>query len=363
LSVDPRPELQYLKPAEHGGPDLAELNELGLSPDLILDFSTCINPFGPPPGWRKVLRSLPVEFYPDSDSTQLRRRLASKLGLSGERVLVGAGSVELLRLTTLSFLSPGDLVLIPQPTFGEYEMASRLAGARVLKVRGREEDDFRFDVEQLAHLLRRHRPRMIFLCNPNNPTGQCLKRQEVEVLLEASPESLLVLDEAYISFVRDPWPSLDLLNRGHVLILRSLTKDFSLAGVRLGYALASEKGISVLRRVQPPWSVNVVAQKLGLLALERDDWLEGCRRKLWREQVFLKRGISRLGFQVLPSKAHFFLVRVGRATRFRKLLLQRGILVRDCTSFGLPDHIRLSPRSRSHNRRLLLALSELREAL
>ncbi len=361
MSLDPRPELRDLEPAEHGGPDLTELKELGLSPDLVLDFSTCLNPFGPPPEWRKALRSLSVGFYPDSDSTELRLRLASKLGLSPAQILVGAGSVELLRLVALTFLSLKDLVLVPQPTFEEYEMASRLAGARVLRGRSREEEGFQFDVELLIYLLGRRRPKMIFLCNPNNPTGQYLKRQEVETLLEASPESLLVLDEAYISFVRDPWSSLDLLNRGDVLILRSLTKDFSLAGVRLGYALASEEIISALHRVRPPWSVNVVAQKLGLLALERDDWLERCRRRLWQEQAYLRRGISRLGLWTLPSETHFFLVRVERATQFRELLLRRGILVRDCTSFGLPDYIRLSPRLRPHNRRLLLALNELRK--
>ena len=170
---------------------------------------------------------------------------------------------------------------------------------------------------------------MVFLCNPNNPTGQYLGREVVRELLRRLPDGLLVLDEAYVGFVSAPWRSLDLLDEGNLLVLRSMTKDYALAGLRLGYAVAGEEIARVLAAVAPPWNVNAAAQAAGLAVLEEGgDYLAGFRGELQRAKRFLVEGLSALGLDVLPSETHYFLVRVGDGARLRAALLERGMLVR-----------------------------------
>jgi histidinol-phosphate aminotransferase len=207
-------------------------------------------------------------------------------------------------------------------------------------------------------LIRQHRPKGIFLCNPNNPTGQYLSREEVRKILSMAKDSLVILDEAYIAFTEDTWASVDLIDWGNLVILRSMTKDYALAGLRLGYAVAAESIISVLKRVRPPWNVSSVAQAAGVFALKADGYLDMCGRKIKEAKEFLVKELSGLGLSPLPSQANFFLVKVGDAARFRQALLKKGILVRDCTSFGLSGYIRLAPRSMAECQRLLTAIKE-----
>lgn len=364
MSLRPRPEVLRLKRAVHGGPDYAELAALGLRPEEALDFSANTHPFGPPAGVAPALAGLgrTIERYPDSEAGELRGRLGERLGVSPARILCGNGSAELLWLAALAYVKPGAPVLILGPTFGEYQVAAAIAGAEVLEHRAREEDGF---VPNIAGVLEAAqsaaggRPQALFLCNPNNPTGQHLALEETLRLAEGLPQTLLVVDEAYASLMEPPSCSLGLLDRDNVLIIRSLTKDYALAGLRLGYALGREDLIANLRKVQPPWSVNAAAQAAGLAALADAGYLEGVRRRLAEAKTYLLEGLTALGLACQPSAAPFFLVKVGHAPTMRHQLLQRGILVRDCSSFGLPQHIRLSPRSLEDCRRLLAALKEI----
>jgi histidinol-phosphate aminotransferase len=171
-------------------------------------------------------------------------------------------------------------------------------------------------------------------------------------------DSLVVLDEAYIAFTEDTWASLDLIGWENLVILRSMTKDYALAGLRLGYAVAAESIISVLKRVRPPWNVSSVAQAAGVFALKADGYFEACAMKIKEAKEFLLEELKHLGFSPLPSQANFFLVKVGDAARFRQALLEKGILVRDCTSFGLPSYIRLAPCTIAECQRLLAAIKE-----
>ena len=360
MFLKPRPEIEHITPAEHGGITF-ELRRRGYELEKLLDFSTCLNPFGPPPGIKEALSSLPIEHYPDSDSTELKFLLAQKLGLSPKCLMIGSGSVALLRLITLAYLSPNDSVLLLEPTFGEYEIAAYLSGAQIIKERLKEENGFKPDMARLEQIIQEQQPKMIFLCNPNNPTGQYLSKEEVEHLLKLGPQSLFILDEAYVSFVRNKWNSLDLIPKANLLILRSLTKDFALAGLRLGYLIGEENLIELLSRIRPPWSVNVAAQVAGLLALKNEDWLKDCREKLLQAKGYLQLELERLGFRVLPSETHFFLVKVGQARRFKDLLLKRGILIRDCTSFGLPAYIRLAARGLPDCQRLISEIKEVKD--
>jgi histidinol-phosphate aminotransferase len=177
-------------------------------------------------------------------------------------------------------------------------------------------------------------------------------------ILSAARDSLVILDEAYIAFTEDTWVSTNLVEGNNLVILRSMTKDYALAGLRLGYAIAAEPIISVLKRVRPPWNVSSVAQVAGIYALKTDGYLEECRTRIKEAKEFLVEGLKRLGLSPLPSSTNFFLVKVGDAARLRQTLLEEGILVRDCTSFGLPDYIRLAPRSIAECQRLLSAIRE-----
>jgi histidinol-phosphate aminotransferase len=353
-----RPAINKLAPSIHGGIDYEELKRLGISPDSVLDFSVSINPFGPPPGIKEVLVNASVEHYPDSEASELKHLLAKKLGISPDNLIISSGSTELIRLVATAYVEPNDSVIIPQPTYGEYETACHLVDAQILKQPVLKEPDFQLPINEMINLLQNHQPKAVFLCNPNNPTGQYMSREEVMQIMSSMPESLIVLDEAYIAFTENAWASVDLINRGNLVILRSMTKDYALAGLRLGYGIASEPIISVLKRVCPPWNVNAFAQKAGTLVLNSDSHLKGCYNKIRKAKNFLLKELERIGLSPLPSQTNFFLVRVGNATAFRQALLKRGILVRDCTSFGLPEYIRLAPRSLSECQKLIEAIKD-----
>ena len=221
-----------------------------------------------------------------------------------------------------------------------------------------EETNFQLNVAETSVLMRKYRPKGIFLCNPNNPTGQYLSKEKVKAILSVARDGLVVLDEAYVAFTTDTWSSLELIGRDNLVVLRSMTKDYALAGLRLGYAVAAAPIISVLKSIRPPWNVSSVAQAAGIFALKADSYLEACERKIREAKEFLVREFGRLGLSPLPSQANFFLVKVGDATNFTQALLKKGILIRDCSSFGLPSYIRLAPRTISDCQRLINAIKE-----
>ena len=264
MSLEPRPEIKTLDECLHGGINYAELQTVGIAPEEIIDFSVCTNPYMPPPIIKEIrLDSISIEQYPDTEATELRQRLSKRLQVPPDNILVGSGTTELIRILALAYLRQGDHVLILEPTYGEYEVASVIAGAILVKQRVRAEDGFTPRLEETVALIKKYRPKAIFICNPNNPTGKYLSRYEVEMVLDAVEDGLLVLDEAYVAFAGQSWLSADLYSRGNIVILRSMTKDYGLAGLRLGYSIASLEITSNLRRVRPPWNVNAIAQKVG----------------------------------------------------------------------------------------------------
>ena len=171
---------------------------------------------------------------------------------------------------------------------------------------------------------------------------------------------LIILDEAYITFVDNPWSSLDMAKSDNLLILRSMTKDYALAGLRLGYGVASQHIIDTLSRIRPPWNVNAVAQQAGIIALKEKDYISRCQIKIKEAKDYLTTELSSLGLPPLPSEAGFFLVKVDDSPDFRQRLLEQKILVRDCTSFGLPGYIRIAPRTPPECQRLIEAIKKIR---
>ena len=359
MPLAPRPEIENMKSCYHGGINYAELKAMGISPETVLDFSVCTNPFMPPPQLKEKLNTAPIERYPDSRATEFRQRLSEKLGVPLDNILAGSGTTELIRLVALAYFRQGDTVLILEPTYGEYEVACKIAGAVPVKQRGKEADNFVPKLDETIDLIRQHQPGAVFICNPNNPNGKYLSNQDIEKISAAGKDALLILDEAYISFVNDRWPSTDLIAQGNVIILRSMTKDYSLAGLRLGYAIANTEIINNLRRVCPPWNVNAIAQQAGIVSLASEDYLEQSKAKIKEAKQFLVDELKQMGFPILPSNANFFLMKAGSAEKFRSALLKYGILVRDCTSLGLPEYIRLAPRTMPECRKLITAIREL----
>ncbi|MGQ9676061.1 MAG: pyridoxal phosphate-dependent aminotransferase [Chloroflexota bacterium] len=363
MVISPKPELDGVELCPHGAVDQAELGALGAG--AVLDFSVNCHPLGAPQAVAVALASVDLSRYPDRRCTALRRHLCDRLGVSLEQIIVGNGSVELIWLLALAYLRPGDDVVVLGPTFGEYARAARIQGARVTEHSAAEAQGFRLDLDEAAELIRARRPRLVFLCNPNNPTGLYLEPEAVACLLGAGDQGLLVVDEAYLSLSglshvgRSPRGNclLDWLDEG-VVLLRSMTKDYGLAGLRLGYALANPEVIAALERVQPPWSVNSVAQAAGLVALADEDHLAKGRQVVAEAKAYLVDELSRLAIAVVPSAANFILVRVGNATAFRASLLARGCCVRDCTSFGLPHFVRVGMRPLAECRRLVGAIQE-----
>jgi len=358
LSLQPRPQLKNLEACTHGGLYYSELKAAGINPESVLDFSVCTNPFLPDLDMQRVLSEVAIDKYPDSEATELTKRLAEKLDLSSRNILVGSGTTELIQLVALAYFRQDDEVLILEPTYGEYQRACEIAGAKPVKQWSIGEDSFETDIEEVNAVIKDIQPRCVFICNPNNPTGQYLSREQIEAVLSVIGDGLLVLDEAYVSFLEESWSSIELISRGNVVVLRSMTKDYGLAGLRLGYAAACQEIIDNLRRVVLPWNVNAIAQKVGTIVLDNEEYLEQSMKKIREAKQYLAGELLNLGFQIVPSGTNYFLVKVGNAGKFRADLLKCGILVRGCDSFGLPEYVRIAARTMPECRKLVLSIRD-----
>ena len=293
--------------------------------------------------------------YPDRGCGDLRRALAVRHGVTEAQVLVGNGSSELIWLAAVAYLAPGDQVLVLGPAFGEYERAARLTGAEPAACRATAGDGFQPPLARFEQYLREKTPRLAFLTNPNNPTGQMSPPDHLRLLATRHPQTLFVVDEAYADCRPSPdeWAATPAAN---VVRLRSMTKAHGLTGLRLGYALGAGEVIAVLRSVQPPWSVNAAAQAAGLAAL-RDAAEVSLSVAAWAAAAAeLVSRVRAAGFAPVASVVPFFLLRVGDARGVRSRLLREGLLVRDCASFGLPEFVRISARRPEENARLVEAL-------
>ena len=362
----------------HGGIKPAELRALGLTPEEVLDFSASISPIGPPEGIRQAIAEVDLTAYPDPHCLELIEVLACHLSSNSDsgqtidpgRLLFGNGSTEIIHLLARAYLPSsfenprseiGASALILTPTYGEYQGACLLQGALLSSLDAGPSPDFRWDLEAASELISSQAPQLVFLCNPNNPTGSYLEQKEVETLADAVGRGagLLILDEAYVSFVEQPWDSLAILNRPNVVILRSMTKNYALTGLRAGYCIASEPVISRLAAYQPDWSVNGLAQAGVMAALADTDYLTRSRFEVARSKEFLIQRLKALDFEVPPSAANFLLARVGDAQSWRDQLAWKGMFVRDCTSFGLSEFIRIGIRSLPDCQRLMETMEAL----
>ncbi len=356
--------------AVHGALDYGELEHLGLHPWEVLDFSVNANPYGPSPRVREAVANAIIDRYPDRECLQLRRAILDQ-ELAGANlplgfIACGNGTAELIWATARAYLKPGLKAAMLGPTFGGYRAACLSAGATVVEFQTQTSADFQLDVVAVAACICREQPSLVWLCNPNKPTGTWLDRQHVQLVVEACQRTgaLLVVDEAYWRFVfpHEAYSAVELVGatrRPHIIVLRSLTKDFALAGLRLGYAVATPDVAERLGAQLPSWNVNGVAQEAAIAALTDRAHLKTTLDRLATERRAFFHALKGIGLHVIPSRTHFCLLEVGDAHHVRQQLLARNILVRDCTSFGLPQFVRVATRQMRDWQQLLLALQEM----
>ena len=357
----------------HGGIKAAELRALGLRPEDCLDFSASVSPLGPPEGVMEAIAAVDLTAYPDPHCLALGEAVAGHHGVDGVadgNVIVGNGSTEIIHLLTRAYIeqtsgASSKTALLLTPTYGEYDGAARISGGKVQTlVADRVCDGFAWDIGAAAEVVTREKPALTFVCNPNNPTGVLLGRQELEHLAEAmaGAAGLLVVDEAYIN-LSERRAEADVValaaQHGSVVALRSMTKDYALTSLRLGYAVAARPVIRRLATLQPDWSVNGLAQAAGIVALNADGYLERARGAVAASRECVVERLEATGIRCYPTEANFVLAQVGDAGGLRDLLARRGLFVRDCTSFGLPDCIRIGLRPVADCIRLTDAITEM----
>ncbi len=344
---------------EHGGIDPLELQRLGISTDTLVDFSVNSNPFGPSPAVIESLKIVDVSTYPDRFCSKLRSDLSELGGVELDRILVGNGTSELFWLICHAYLKKVTTFYQSWSNFWEYRRAAETCGAIVQEIRA-ESPDFTPPVDTLIGTIQKTAPRLVFVCNPNNPTGKHIPDSSIADLLKnCPPETILVLDEAYWSFLDGQFfHSVDSPN---CLVVRSMTKDFALAGLRLGYVMGPQDKIKRLTDFQPAWSVNAYAQAAGIASLQSLDYYKKTLGELLKLKLEFFSKMINTGFPIIPSATHYGIFQVSSTAReFRQKLLQKSFQVRDCSSFGLMNYIRVSTRLEAENNKLIVMLSDLR---
>ena len=358
----------------HGGIKPAELRALGLRPEDCRDFSASVSPLGPPAGVVDAIAAVDLAAYPDPHCLELTEAIAAQHSgdrVAAENVIVGNGSTELIHLLARAYIGappPGcsNSALLLTPTYGEYDGAVRLAGGRIITLEAnRSPDGFRWDFQRAVRLIAADRPALIFVCNPNNPTGALLSQNELRflTLTAVGAGSLLAIDEAYINLAEDGADAAAIaiaLSTESVIVLRSMTKDYALTALRLGYAIARPPVVARLAALQPDWSVNGLAQAAGIAALSDAGYLERARAAVSASRQCIVDGLVALGIGCYPAAANFVLAQVGDAAALRTALAKQGLFVRDCASFGLPDCIRIGLRPAADCARLVDAIAAIR---
>ena len=341
----------------HGGIKEAELRALGLRLEDCLDFSASVSPLGPPDGVWEAISAVDLGAYPDPHCLALTEVIAAHHkadGVTADHVIVGNGSTEIIHLLTRAYIgtsaahSPTALLLTP--TYGEYDGAVRISSGRIATLTAtRCSQGFSWNMGIAAELIAAERPALTFICNPNNPTGALIGRGDLEAMADAvaGVGGLLVVDEAYINLSEHGAEANVIALAGHhgsVVALRSMTKDYALTALRLGYAVAAPPVIARLQALQPDWSVNGLAQAAGMVALADEGYLERARQAVAASRDCVVERLEALGIRCYPTAANFVLAQVGDAAALRDRLARQGLFVRDCASFGLPDCIRIGLR-------------------
>jgi len=345
-------------PVIHGGK-----NHLNFDPNII-DFSSNISPIGTPSDVKAILKKnlSNIENYPDLNSSEVISSLKKYTCLPKSNLIVGNGAIEIIYNFCFAFLSNKTKVLICIPTFQEYETAAKLNNCKILFF---ETMNLSKNIDYFISQIPKNG--CIFLCNPNNPTGKLLSKKQLVLIIKAAKKisSIVFVDECFIEMV--PKSNESILSYvkkyDNLFVLRSLTKSFGLAGIRIGYAAASKEMIAILQKIKIPWSVNSLAQNAAITALKNNSHLIKSNLIIKKELDFLKNKINQLnGFECYDSSTNFILIKTKHdSTKLQKKLLQHQILIRDCKNFrGLNNHyIRIAVKSHQDNLKLVTALERI----
>jgi histidinol-phosphate aminotransferase len=348
--------IRTLIPYEPGRPIEEVEREYGVSNSIKLASNE--NPLGPSPKALAAIREKldQLHFYPDGDCFYLKRGMAQKLGVAPENLIFGNGSNEIIELAVRTFMRPGDDAVMAEQAFVVYPLVVQAVGGNIKAVPLR---NYTHDLAAIGDAVTRQ-TRVVFLANPNNPTGTIYRRDAWERFLgKMPPDLLLIVDEAYFEYVQDPaYP--DSL-RYHaadraILTLRTFSKLYGLAGLRIGYGVGSKELIDMMQRVRQPFNVNAAAQWAALAALDDIDHVKRSLEVNRQGIEYLRAEFIRLGLQFVPSDANFILVRVGKGQAVFKQLLSQGVIVRPMEGYRFPEHVRVTVGTMEENRKFVDAL-------
>lgn len=345
-----------------GRPWRAVAEELGIPPEELLLLAANENVLGPSPlaiaAAEKALSA--VNYYPDGASSDLKAALARHLGVGPERIVVGNGSNDIIELLVRTFVQPEEAVITAWPSFVVYRLVAQ-AHSRVALTVPLSND--RYDLTSLgAHVD--HRTKIVFIANPNNPTGTYITRRELGAFLDRIPKQVIVvLDEAYIEYVDAPdFPNglLDFPGRPRLVVLRTFSKAYGLAGLRVGYGVMDPELVDYVERVRQPYNVSAVSQAAAVAALEDREHVERSRRMVRDGMAQVVEGLAELGLAHVPSQANFIVVKLPcDGATVQGELRKRGIMVRAMAPYGMPESVRFTIGTREMNARVLETLREI----
>jgi len=352
------PALERLAVYQPGRPIEEVARELGRPVDDIIKLASNENPLGPSPAalaaMEKTLKTL--HLYPDGNAYYLKRALAARLALDPKQVILGNGSNEIIEFIGHALLEPGAEVVVSQYCFLVYPIITQLFKGKLVTVPAR---NFGHDLEAMRRAITAQ-TRVIFVASPNNPTGTVVPAKEIEEFIDAVPPEILVaIDEAYVEFLDQPADLLPRLRAGrqaNLLLMRTFSKIYGLAGLRLGYGLGHADLIAALEKVRQPFNTNALVQAGAIAALGDTEHIQRTRQNNAAGLRFYEEGFRRLHLEWVPSSANFILVRVGDGSRICSALQEQGVIVRPMGGYALPEWIRISIGTPAENQRCLAVL-------
>ena len=353
--------VRRMAPYQAGKPISELAREYGLDEAGIVKLASNENPLGMPDSARAAMLAAVADIgrYPDANGFELKAAIAARYRVPAEWVTLGNGSNDILELAAHAFLQPRDSAIYSQYSFAVYALATQAVGARAIVVPAR---DHGHDLDAMQAAICED-TRLVFIANPNNPTGTFLSADQIARFIAQVPERVvIVLDEAYNEYL-DPELRFDstqwLREHPNLLISRTLSKAYGLAGLRVGFGLAQPELTDLLNRIRQPFNVNSLAQAAAVAALADEAFLERSRVLNRAGLDQMQRGFAELGLEYIPSYGNFVLVRVGDAAAVYEGLLRAGVIVRPVTGYGLPEWLRISVGLPDENARLLEALAPL----
>lgn len=353
------PYIRAIAPYQPGKP-IAELErELGITG--IVKLASNENPLGASPKAIAAMHEaiVSIALYPDGNGFELKDALAKRYDVAHANLVLGNGSNDLLELASRAFLAPGDVAVYSAHAFAVYALATQAVGAKGVAVAAVE---FGHDLDAMLKAAVQHKAKMVFIANPNNPTGTYLTAEALQTFMQTLPANILVvLDEAYNEYLppAQRYDSVSWLKQfPNLIISRTFSKAYGLAGLRVGYAIAHEQVTDMMNRVRQPFNVNSIAQAAAVAALHDTDFVKETYELNQRGMQQITAGLSKLGLSYIPSYGNFISFRIGGATAMYRRLLELGVIVRPIANYDMADYLRVSIGLESENEKFLTALAQ-----